>query len=399
MKNLFLISLCIIGVFYQAYSQTPSLPPLNPDFINYINEKNKDALQETTDDGRTLGLVPVPYLIDRTMPPMKIKKLDMTQAPSKYDLRNVNGNSYVSAVKNQGSCGSCWAFASIAAIESREKMLGLGEKDFSEQNVKNCHGFYWGHCSGGNDEIAISYFSRIAGPLAENDDPYNRLVSTCTTGYSPQSTFTHGWYLPNRYVSGYEDVLKYMIMTYGGFFTSYRHDNAYYNSTTKCYRYTGTASGNHAVLVVGWDDNKDMSSVGATNPGAWIIKNSWGSGWGENGFFYISYEDTKVHEAPAIWHKRIDYDNSAKLYYYDEIGAVSSTGFSSTTGYALVKYVANSNEKLSKIATWVRKAGTQVSIEVYDDFNGNTLSNRLCTLSTQTCDYAGYYTFDLSEEI
>lgn len=372
--------------------------PMNQAYIDYLQSTEKGKFQETTQSGHTLGLIPNPFPKDVNYIPKKNKK-DKLLAPSRFDLRNVNGNSYVTSVKDQSACGSCWAFATMGAIESAELMLGNGTKDYSEQNIKNCHGFYPAHCSGGNEEIAASYVSKDYGPVSESDDSYNYRDGNCVTTYNQQTYFTHGWYLPNRYVSGYQDVLKEILQEYGGIFTSMRWESGSYNSATKNFRYAGNGYGNHAVVLVGWDDNRDMSSVGATNPGAWIIKNSWGSNWGESGYFYISYEDTRVHEAIVVWPYSADVETSDKLYYYDEVGGVSSVGYNSNTGYALTKFVATENQNLTKVGTWVRYAGTEVSFEIYGNFDGSSLSNLLGTVSAQTVSYAGYHTFNLSSSI
>ncbi len=399
MKNLIRFFLAIVLISLTLYSQQPLEQPLSKAYIEYMKATQNGTIIQTTDEGYTLGFMPTPYPVTIDLPSKYFDKKDKIQAPSYYDLRNVNGTSYVSSVKNQGSCGSCWAFAAIAAVESREMIEGLGMRDYSEQNVKNCHEFYWGHCDGGNEEIAAAYMVRNEGPLRETDDPYNIYNSNCNSNYTPQSTYLSAWYLPNRRVNGYQDVLKDMIMQYGAIFTAMCWYNTAYNPTTKCYNYQGAAWANHAIAVVGWDDNKDMSSVGATIPGAWICKNSWGTSFGDNGYFYISYQDRYMNDVLLVYPDRMNFNSNGKLYMYDRLGAISGTGYSGNQGYALVKFVGSGNHNLTHLSTWIRGSNTYVTFEVYDNFTNGTLSGLLGSISQQLCEFPGYYTFELPQPI
>lgn len=393
----FIFVLILIALPLQA--QQPLEQPLSKAYIEYMKATQNGTVIQTTDEGYALGFMPTPYPVTVQLPAKYSQKKDRIQAPPAYDLRNVGGTSYVSPVKNQGSCGSCWAFAAIAAVESREMIEGLGMRDYSEQNVKNCHGFYWGHCSGGTEEIAAVYMVRNEGPIRETDDPYNIYNGTCNSSYTPQGTYLSAWYLPNRRVAGYQDVLKDMIMQYGAIFTAMCWDNSAYNPTTRCYNYQGLAWANHAIAVVGWDDNKDMSSVGATARGAWICKNSWGTTFGENGYFYISYQDRYMNDVLLVYPHRMNYSSNGKLYMYDRLGAISGTGYSGNQGFALVKFVGTGNHNLTHLSTWIRGSNTYVTFEVYDNFNNGTLSDLLGSISQQLCEYPGYYTFELPQPI
>ena len=99
--------------------------------------------------------------------------------------------------------------------------------------------------------------------------------------------------------------------------------SGYWNQNTNSYYYSGSGSSNHAVTIVGWDDNYDKSKFSTVPPGngAFIVKNSSGSGWGESGYFYLSYYDTFVGKTNAVFtaESPVNYDH---IYQYDPLGMV-----------------------------------------------------------------------------
>ncbi len=97
--------------------------------------------------------------VQASMPATSERPLD--GAPATYDLRNVGGTSYVTPVKNQGQCGSCWTFATMASLESSILMDGGASRDLSENNLKNYHGFDAGPCAGGNVWMSQAYFAAV----------------------------------------------------------------------------------------------------------------------------------------------------------------------------------------------------------------------------------------------
>jgi C1A family cysteine protease len=384
--RIYLFMVLLVCLVATTFAQTPVEAPLDPAFISCMQQARAGEFQMMTAQGHGLGYIPSPVRFNTQLPSDILR--ETVAYPSSFDLRTLGK---VTSVKDQGNCGSCWTFATMGSIESRWLVTGSGTYDLSENGLKECHGFLLGGCSGGNEYMATAYLSRDSGPISESDDPYVALDGSCTSGLAPVAYLTHAYFLPKD-----ASTIKNFVSNSGGVYTSMYWDGASYRSSDNTYYYSGTATSNHAVLIVGWDDNK----VTAGGTGAWIIKNSWGASWGEGGYFYVAYNDTQILSSNAFWPNRIDQNSDATICRYDELGTVSVFGFTNYSyGYGLVKFVASGLQTITKIATWIPQSNSTVDFYVYDDFNGTTLSNQLGSLTGQSCTYAGYYTFDLPTPI
>ncbi|MBC7412319.1 MAG: T9SS type A sorting domain-containing protein, partial [Bacteroidia bacterium] len=296
-------------------------------------------------------------------------------------------------VKNQGACGSCWLFPTMGSIESRWKRLGMGDFDLSEDNLKHCNNFSYQPCEGGNRLMSTAYLSRGKGPILETQDSYSAASTPgCPLGIAPTANVTEAWFLPNKSIVD----IKQAIYNYGAVYNTFFWNSKWYNSSKRIYCLTKdtTATNNHAVLIVGWNDTMTTP----LGKGVWIIKNSWGASWGDAGFFYMSYHDKKGAQDPTIWVNRADYNPKQVFYGYDELGWNSSVG-GAKTSYGVVKFTASSNQILKQIATYALAPNTTISAEIYSNFTNSTFTGLLGTVSAKTVKYAGYYTLDVVSPI
>lgn len=199
--------------------------------------------------------------------------------PSAFDWRDSSG---VTPVKSQGSCGSCWDFCATAAFEAMIKIYDGRLVDLSEQHVLSCN-LYDGNCGGGWMNSAYELFMNFGG-VYESCMPYHvNDTDPCIHLSCEVVDRIQGWTdIPNDVSS-----IKTAVLTgpVAGAMTVYS-DFMYY--TGGCYENPGSDPVNHGVLIVGWDDSQ------CGGQGAWICKNSWGTGWGDDGFFYIKYGSCNI---------------------------------------------------------------------------------------------------------
>lgn len=225
--------------------------------------------------------------------------------PSAFDWRDKNGHSYIGGIRDQGSCGSCYAFAACAAAEGVYNWAnGLYDEncaDFSESFVIWClsslpqYNEHFYGCRGADYSYSELEALTVEGVCNEDDFPYTTMdPGECSHWDDRGSTF-NSW---QRVPCGDVLSIKEAIMNFGTVdaavwvgwdFSSY-DEGIYQDSNTECWAdpcyYTPT---NHAISLVGWDDNGDPETSGY-----WILRNSWGSGWGEEGYMRIGYHSALV---------------------------------------------------------------------------------------------------------
>lgn len=315
--------------------------------------------------------------------------------PSKYDLRE---EGLVTYAKNQGSSGACWAFTTIAALESYLLKYENISYDLSENNLKNVMGYRsengtdW--ADGGNYQMALAYFLRWSGPIDEDDDYFSAYSTIPHYEYSPLKHVQGAVFIPMRL--GYLDnnQIKYAIMKYGAVYTS-----IYGTSMIKNVYNSVSEIPNHAIAIVGWDDNYPASKFSGSKPpanGAFIIKNSWGTSYGEKGFGYVSYYDKtlagfSLDSLSVMAFTDVEnVTNYKDIYQYDLLGnTFESIGYSNSTAWLANQFTAISDNPLSAFGLYTYGKSSYM-VEIY--VNGNL------KYSQDGCvDYAGYHTIKLNK--
>lgn len=267
--------------------------------------------------------------------------------PERYDLREVEGA--LPEIKSQGGVGSCWAFGALANAEVWLRLNGFGEYDFSERHMDGMAGWNFNDAynnmgfgtraygNGGFQYMAISYLFSGVGPVNEADCPY---VPTVYEGndvglYSDYKVKASGimvkdmlitdsvsdrWSVSNTRTD-YINQLKWDIYNYGAVPKAYySNEDYYYGEDDKSYFEETFEQPNHAVALVGWDDNypreklTDINGATAYNDGAFIIRNSWGSDASENGYFYMSYDCCSLFRDDYAVISRMDYIDYDNIY-------------------------------------------------------------------------------------
>ena len=372
----FIILFCTLTTGLFSQPTAGSRGTLSSEFQKYMKDKTK----------YNFGYIPSPVITKRKRPLNFQHSKDL---PAVYDLRN---EGYITSIKNQGNSNACWSFSTMAVLESRWKRLGYGEYDLSENNLYYGHGFV-GLNRGGNAWMATAYLTRGDGPVLESEDPFEYDEGSYHPGITPSAHIAEAYFLPDND----KELIKQTIYDCGAVAVAMHWDDIYYNSSNYTYCFTGsnTTDTNHMVTVIGWDDNKITSG----GNGAWIVKNSWGTTWGENGYFYISYNDVKMNISPTIWLQRENFNTDLKIYQYDKLGATGNWGWSNGEDFGLIKFNISGGSKLDRIGTYLLSANSAVEIEIYDNFNGQILSDLLTSIDISNHDHAGYYTFPLTTQI
>lgn len=244
------------------------------------------------------------YIVsNQTYLPIVENLIILNKLPERFDLRDFG---WVSPVKNQGRMGSCWAFSVIGALESAFLKFTGQLFDFSENNLQDTLLQYsnsgtLGATEGGTFLLGVTYLTSWLGPISNNTDTYDELGKISpvfASDYHIQKVIV----LAKRSNATDNDGIKEALLQYGAVTAEYyvAQSAPYYNANNAAYYYNGNLTKNHGVLIVGWDDNYSRNNFLITPPGdgAWIVKNSWGTQWGDNGYFYVSYYDTVFAYTP-----------------------------------------------------------------------------------------------------
>ena len=365
-----------------------------------------------------------------------IDGMDITKAatyPAAYRTENLP------AVRDQGIYGVCWSFSTISLIETNliKKNLASSDIDLSELHLVN----YTYNCVndplgglegdvnkfdtsygsvmqyGGNVEMAANSLLDWEGAVNEKVVPYTidyiRQVENeqldDSLAYGKDVAHVQNFYRVN--ITSRDDVKK-AVMDYGAVSISYWSDQSSdwstdnYNSSTAAYYCPNAYTSNHAVTIVGWDDDYSADNF-ATTPdgnGAWIVRNSWGSYYGKEGYFYLSYYDKSIYTVGYALEAELS-DNYDNNYQYDGAMLYGYMGYGGSNKYANIfeaKANQDGSENIKAVSFMTgRSTNLNYTVSIYTNLTDETNpeSGTLAAQKSGITTYDGTYTVNLDSPV
>ena len=366
----------------------------NNDYINDGNISLNNTYYSTIIIGEGLQLV----LLNNT--------ISVDTIPKKFDLRDWG---WVSSVKNQAGMGACWTFGMTGTLESALLKAANITTDFSENNMQNTmlkYSIYGCNMmtEGGANVISTGYLLSWLGAFTQDVDIYDEVgkispvITTQNDIHVQDVMFTPNKEIPQG------TLLKLAIMNYGSIDVAFygqatsEERNEYYNPETHAHYVNESIEPSHAVSIIGWNDSYDASNFLITPPGngAWIVKNSYGTNWGENGFFYISYYDKTLLNCEDVtnYATSIIIENTEpynKNYQRTLIWGGDFQSGSQNVSYMNV-FEALDDDLIAAVGTYFDQEGMDYTIEIY-------VNDELKLTQAGVSPYFGYRTIKLNKYI
>ncbi len=376
-----------------------------------------------------------PYIIESESNELLLKATKLDSSYSSVE------KGYITSVKSQGSfLGTCWAFAAVACMEAYAVKHGLVESasdiDLSEyalayltfddstfvdntgttaSDKTTTTDMYTSLQNGGNDNYVFKTMNKWAGIVSEEDVPYDQWGASAVTYDASKIDYVlTGQHFVNM---ANHEIVKRAVMEYGAVATYYNANEEYSKDSDRFntyyhYTYEDTYT-NHAITIVGWDDDiakenftiTDANGVSHTpaNDGAWLVKNSWGTYYGDGGYMWISYDDMMIKKANACVYEiapKAEYD-----YNYQHDGGTMLgwyVTFDSTKYASVFNVTGQGTQDVTAVSFSLEEPNRDYSVQIYlnpdeDEPESGTVCFAEPVKGTTTL--SGYYTVKLPKSV
>ena len=260
---------------------------------------------------------------------------------------------------------------------------------------------------GGDPSFIYHTYANWVGAADEKTAPYSEAAATLESGLSNDIAMNDSAHLRNFYIVNKADrkYIKQLIKEYGGVGMSYYDDNQYYDYSTNSYYSTVSGNTNHAISVVGWDDDKVTNS---SNKGAWLVRNSWGSDkYSHFGYFWMSYDEPSIYDRVYALDCVSDTGSSDDDFYdhnyqydlsaYSQYGWIG-TGTSSTIANI---FTATGTQSLKAVGVETQNPNINYTVNIYTDIanSSNPESGTLVRTQTGSFTYQGFHTIKMDNPL
>lgn len=387
------------------------------------------AAKEIVFEDENFGLSEEPDIIHAEYIPYEYTA--KTSFPERYDARE---QGLITPVKNQKPYDLCWAESTMSMAESNLIKKGYADPsiDLSEvfahyfqwnrepdplgltdgdKNIWRAYESYPGYMrewinSWGSGYRAVLLLSGWPGIAPETTAPYPS-EDADITNYSLDPSLA--WsssvaYLKDSWWISMKDTeaIKRLIMKKGSAVIAfYQNRDKYLNEETGAYYDPNFNYTNHLVNVIGWDNNYSASNfrIRPEADGAWLVKNSFGTDWGDEGYFWLSYEDKSISQDGFIFDFEL-IESDIKCYQYD--GTVSYNYLNDPNSYSFAAanvFTAVDNEKLTAVGFLTPSSYFSYKIEIYRGVRGTPDSGLLFSSQSGEILYSGFHTIELEAPV
>lgn len=399
--------------------------------VSYAIPEFKNLIGQDTEEFEDLSPVAGYSAIESS-----IELLDKSLTlPEKFDMRE---EGLISSVKNQGQYGTCWTFASAASAESSllpyipsinlaewhtsyYPYSGGDQIDLSDKSLSEILNY------GGTAYVVTNLWAQWMGPIYENSMPYGDESLFSNESAVAEYRNASDFHLENAYMFDYDknrtnkeevDSLIKQFISNGQ-----AVDVSFYTNSSKTFNSTNSSSystmkpkyANHSVTIAGWDDNYSASNFSAyketngtlvrpQNNGAWLVKNSWGTGHADGGYFWLSYEDASLCEFAVF--ELGEKENYAEIYQHDSFVPTQSMSADDDVDINQPSYMANvftadNSGQLEAISTYINNPGTEYEIIIYTDLEdpSDPDSGTPSSVTSGKSELTGYVTIELDKNV